>query len=327
MIRRTFITLLGGAATWPLAARAQQQAGKVWRVGMLETVSATLNAANFNAFTRVMRDLGYVERENLVIEYRSADGSAERFPDLANELVRLSVDLIVTRGTPAALAAKKATTTIPIVMAASGEPLGSGLVASLAQPGGNLTGLSALTSDTYSKRVELLKEIVPRAVRIVALLSMSNPVHVSEWSEIEKATLRLGLVSQLSDIRKRQQIEPAFDTASRQRADALLVANGTLTQSNRRLIVELAAKHRLPAMYAAREFIDAGGLIAYTVSYPDLYRRAATYVDKIFKGAKPANLPVEQPTKFDLIINLKTAKALGLTVPLIMQMTADEVIE
>jgi ABC-type uncharacterized transport system substrate-binding protein len=327
MKRRDFVTLLGGsAAAWPLMAHAQQ-AAKVWRVGMLETVSATLNAANFNAFTRAMRDLGYVERENLAIEYRSADGSAERFPDLANELVRLSVDLIVTRGTPAALAAKKVTTTIPIVMAASGEPLGSGLIASLARPGGNLTGLSALTSNTYSKRVELLKEIVPGAVHIVALLNMSNPVHVSEWSEIEKAAPGLGLVSQLSDIRKRQQIEPAFDTASRQRADALLVANDTLTQSNRRLIVELAAKHRLPVMYAAREFIDAGGLIAYAVSYPDLYRRAATYVDKILKGANPANLPVEQPTKFHLIINLKTAKALGLTVPLIMQMTADEVIE
>jgi len=323
--RREFITLLGSAAAWPLAARAQQP-GRVWRIGVLETVSQVLNTTNMDAFQQGLRALGYVEGQNYVLEYRSSDGDADRFLDLATELVRLNVDLIVTRGTPAAFAAKKATNTVPVVMAASGDPLSYGLIASLARPGGNITGLSALTS-AFSKRIELLKELVPTVAQISALLNMSNPGLARQWSEIEKAARKLGIQPQLSDIRKRDDIERAFDAAGKQDANALIIGTDTLTQSNSQFIVGLAEKHRIPALYASIEFIAAGGLFAYGVNYPDLYRTAATYVDKILKGAKPADLPVMQPTKFELVINLKAAKLIGLTVPPSLLAIADEVIE
>src|SRR6516162_2395559 len=280
MKRREFITLLGGAAVaWPLGARAQQP--KVYRIGVLEVTSPALNAAQLEAFRQGLREHGYIEGRNYTLEYRSADGNAERFPDLAAELVRLNVDLIVTRGTPAALAAKNATTTIPVVMAASGQPLGVGLIASLGRPGGNLTGLSSQISETYGKRIELLREVIPGATRISALMNMSNPL--------------LAIEVRLLDIRTREDIERAFDAARAAGTHAVLVGGDTLTQSNRRLVVELAAKYRLPAMYPIREFVDAGGLIAYSVNYPELYRIAATYVDRILKGAKPDDLPVQQP--------------------------------
>ena len=327
MRRREFIGLLGGAAvTWPLAARAQQS-GTVHRIGVLETTSAALNAVNLNAFRQGLREHGHVEGQNIVIEYRTADGRNERFQDLAVELVDLRVDVIVTRGTPAALAAKNAAGMIPVVMAASGDPLGTGLVASLARPGGNVTGLSAFVRELMAKRVELLKESVVGAARIAALLNLDNPASALEWDEIAAAGRSLGIESRLLDVRKPEEIAPGFDSASDQRANALIVGLDTLTQSNLKLIVELAAMHRLPAFYPSREFVDAGGLIAYGVSYPDLYRRAATYVDKILKGAKPSDLPIQQPTKFELVINLKTAKALGLTVPEAFLLRADEVIE
>ena len=325
MKRRDFITLLSSAAAWPLAARAQQP-GRVWRIGVLETVSQALNTTNMDAFQQGLRALGYVEGQNYALEYRSSDGDADRFLDLATELVRLNVDLIVTRGTPAALAAKKATNTVPVVMAASGDPLSYGLIASLARPGGNITGLSALTS-AFSKRIELLKELVPTVAQISALLNMSNPGLARQWSEIEKAARKLGIQPQLSDIRKRDDIERAFDAAGKQDANALIIGTDTLTQSNSQFIVHLAEKHRIPALYASIEFIAAGGLFAYGVNYPDLYRTAATYVDKILKGAKPADLPVMQPTKFELVINLKAAKVIGLTVPPNLLAAADEVIE
>jgi len=323
--RREFITLLGSAAAWPLAARAQQP-GRVWRIGVLETVSQALNTTNMDAFQQGLRALGYVEGQNYALEYRSSDGDADRFLDLATELVRLNVDLIVTRGTPAAFAAKKATNTVPVVMAASGDPLSYGLIASLARPGGNITGLSALTS-AFSKRIELLKELVPTVAQISALLNMSNPGLARQWSEIEKAARKLGIQPQLSDIRKRDDIERAFDAAGKQNANALIIGTDTLTQSNSQFIVGLAEKHRIPALYASIEFIAAGGLFAYGVNYPDLYRTAATYVDKILKGAKPTDLPVMQPTKFELVINLKAAKLIGLTVPPSLLAIADEVIE
>jgi putative ABC transport system substrate-binding protein len=331
MKRREFITLLGGAAaassvSWPLAVRAQQP-GNVRRVGMLETTSREGNAANLAAFHKGLRELGYVEGQNLVIEYRSADGRAERFPDLANELVRLKVDVIVTRGTPAALAAKKATQTIPVVMAANGDPLGSGLIASLARPGGNLTGLSALVLDLYPKRVELLRDMITPLTRIAVLFNMGNPITLLEWEEVTGAARSLNIQADLHDVRTREALAPAFDSASRQRADALIVGLDTLMQSNRELVAALAARHRLPAIYASREFAEVGGLLVYGVSYPDLYQRAAAYVDKIMKGAKPADLPVQQPTKFELVINLQTAKSLGLTVPPTLLARADEVIE
>ena len=325
MRRRDFITLLSSAAAWPVAARAQQP-GRVWRIGVLETVSQALNTTNMDAFQQGLRALGYVEGQNYALEYRSSDGDDDRFLDLATELVRLNVDLIVTRGTPAALAAKKATNTVPVVMAASGDPLSYGLIPSLARPGGNITGLSALTS-AFSKRIELLKELVPTVAQISALLNMSNPGLARQWSEIEKAARKLGIQPQLSDIRKRDDIERAFDAAGKQDANALIIGTDTLTQSNSQFIVDLAEKHRIPALYASSEFIAAGGLFAYGVNYADLYRTAATYVDKILKGAKPADLPVMQPTKFELVINLKAAKLIGLTVPPSLLAIADEVIE
>jgi putative tryptophan/tyrosine transport system substrate-binding protein len=327
MKRRDFITLLGSAAaTWPLAARAQQS-GRIYRIGVLETSPAASNAANFDALRKGLRELGYVEGQNLVLDYRSADGRPERYPQLLAELLHLNVDLIVTRGTPAVMAAKNATETIPVVMAASGEPVGTGVVAGLARPGRNVTGLSALTTELVAKRLELMRETVAGIRRIAFLQNMGNPVAPSQWEELNTAALSLGLEPQLLDVRKPEDIAQGFDTAIAQRADAILVANDTVTLVHRRQVVELAVKHRLPAMYNTREFIDAGGLVAYGVSYSDLYRRAATYVDKIFKGAKPADLPVEQPTKFELIINLKAAKAIGLEIPPTVLARADEVIE
>jgi ABC-type uncharacterized transport system substrate-binding protein len=327
MERRTFLgALTGGLLTAPLAAEAQQ-AGKVYRIGVLETTSPTLNAANLDAFRRGLRELGYVEGHNFTIEYRTADGRPERFPGLAAELVRLKVDVIVTRGTPAVMAAKNATGTIPVVMAASAEPVLSGVVSSLAGPSGNVTGLSAMVVQVSGKRLELIREVVPGVSRVAALFNMSNPNDALQWKEMESAAPSLRLQLQLLDVRKPGDFAGAFDAAVKQRAGALVVGIDALTWANQRPIVDLAAKHRLPAIYAGREFVDAGGLIAYGVSYPHLYYRAASFVDKILKGAKPADLPVEQPTKFELAINLKTAKALGLTIPPSLLQRADQVIE
>ena len=312
MRRREFITFLGGTAVaWPLDALAQQTS-KVWRIGMLDTTSATHNP-NVDAFRRELRQLGYVEGQNLIIEYRSGEGRIERFPELAVELVRLKVDVVVTRGTPAALAAKNATATIPIVMAAIGEAVGTGMVASLAQPGGNVTGLNAFVNELTAKRVEIMREIVPKISRMAMIDNMGNSSVPQQWDEIKRATLAFGIQPQLYDVRKPEDIGPAFDAAIAQRIDALAVGNDSVFIASRLPVVELAAKHRLPAIYATREFVDAGGLLSYAAHYPDLYRRAASYVDKIFKGAKPGELPVEQPTKLELVINIKTAKALGLT--------------
>jgi putative ABC transport system substrate-binding protein len=325
MNRRDFITLLGSAAAaWPLAARGQQ-AEWVRRIGVLETTSLPLNAANFEAFRQGLRELGHIEGRNLVIEYRSAEGRPERFPQLAMELVRLNCDLIVTRGTPAALAAKQASETIPIVMTSTAEPFT--LVSSIAHPTGNITGLSSLSTDLYSKRLELLKEMIPVLARVAYLADLGNPASVRNRREIEAAARSLGIASPLLDVRKPEDIEPAFDAASNQRVDALIVTTDTVTQTNRQFIALLAAGHRLPAIYTSREFVEAGGLMTYGVSYPDLYRRAAIYVDKIFKGAKPAGLPIEQPMKFDFVINLRAAKAIGLTIPETILVRADEVIE
>ena len=327
MNRRAFTTLLGGAAVvWPIAARAQQ-AGKVHRIGVLETISTTLNVANFYALREGLRQLGYAEGQNLVIEYRSADGRDDRFPGLARELLALKVDVIVTRGTPAAKAVKNATSTVAVVMMASGDPVGVGLVTSLARPGGNITGLSAIVGELSPKRLELIREIVPGLARIAVLANTSNDAVRRDWARIETAARSLGVQSQLLDLRESDALGPTFDDASARRADALVVVIDAITQANQQRIVDLAMKHRLPAIYSSREFVDAGGLISYGVSYPDLYRRAATYVDKILKGTKPADLPVVQPTKFELVINLKTAKALGLQIPDKLLALADEVIE
>jgi putative ABC transport system substrate-binding protein len=327
MHRRAFIgAVTGGLLAAPLAAEGQQT-GKVYRIGMLETRSTVLNAANIDAFRQGLRELGYTEGQNLEIVYRSSDGRDERFPSLASELVRLKVDLILTRGTPAALAAKRATRTIPIVMAASADPVGSGLVASLGRPGGNVTGLSSADIEVYAKRFELLRAMVPKLARIAAIFDMSNPVIPPQWHVVEATARSLGIHAQLLDVRRPQDLGRAFDAAAKQRAEALIVGVGSITQGNLRTIADLAAKQRLPSIYGAKEYVDFGGLITYGASDPHMYRRAATFVDKIFKGAMPSDLPVEQPTTFELAINLKTAKALGLTIPQSLLQQADQVIE
>jgi putative ABC transport system substrate-binding protein len=307
-----------------LAAEVQA-AGKIYRIGMLETIPAAQNAANLEGFRKGLRDLGYVEGRNVVIEYRSADGRAERFPDLAAELVRLKVDVIVTRGTPAARAAKAATGTIPTVMATMGNP--NAMVTSLARPGGNVTGVTTFSTELIGKRIEILKELVPRLSRIALLHNMSNPAAPPEWEETKNAARSLGLRPQLLDVRNQDDLGRAFELAVRQHVDGLVIGFDGLTQMQQQPILDLVTRNRLPTVYPAREFVKAGGLIAYSVDYPDLYFRMAGLVDKILKGAKPADLPIEQPSRFELVINLKTAKALGLTIPPSLLLRADQVIE
>jgi putative ABC transport system substrate-binding protein len=302
-----------------------EQPEKLYRIGMLERTSRAINAANVDSFREGMRERGYLEGITYVIEYRSADGRDDRFPGLADELIRLQVDLLVTRGTPAALAAKRATGTIPVVILGVGDPVGQNIVASLARPGGNITGLSAVVTDIYPKRVQLLKELVPRATRMAALFNMSNPALPPQWERVVTAARSLGIEAQLLDVRRAEDLERAFDGAIKQRTDALIVGIDTVTQANQRVIVDLAAKRRLPAIYASAEF--AGGLVTYGVHYPDAYRRAASYADKIFRGTKPANLPVEEPTKLELVIDVKTANALGVTIPPALLLRADRVIQ
>ena len=325
MDRRTFIgRVAGGLLAAPLAARAQQ-VGKVYRIGILETIPAAQNAANLDALRKGLRDLGYVEGRNLVIEYRSADGRAERFPDLASELVRLKVDLIVTRGTPAARAAKIATGTIPVVMATMGDP--RAIVASFAHPGGNITGVTTFSTELTGKRIELLKELVPRLSRVALLHNMGNPASPPEWEETKTAARSLGLQAELLDVRSQDDLGRAFELAVRHHVDGLVIGADGLIQLHQQPILDLVARNRLPAVYPARDYVIAGGLIAYGVNYPDLYFRFASFVDKIFKGAKPSELPVEQPTRFEMVINLKTAQTLGLTVPESLIARADEVVE
>ncbi len=324
MKRRTFLAGLGSAAAWPVVARAQP-AVKVYRVGILETTPATQNTANLDALRKGLRNLGYVEGQNLVIEYRSADGRAERFPDLASELVRLKVDLIVTRGTPAVQAAQKAGGTIPIVMAAMGAPFL--VVASLPRPGGNVTGMTTFSQELIGKNIELLKELVPNISRLALLHNIGNPMGPPEWEEAKAAAQSLALQVVLLDVRNEEDLPHAFQLAAQQHIDALLIGADGLTQAHRQTIVELAARDRLPGAYPSRDFVEIGGLMAYAVNYANLYFRVAGFADKIFRGASPADLPVEQPTKFELVINLQTAKALGLIVPPSLLARADEVIE
>ncbi len=325
MDRRTFISgIAGSLLAAPFAARAQQ-AGKIYRIGILEPIPAAQNAANLDALRKGLRDLGYVEGRNLVVEYRSADGRAERFPELASELVRLKVDLIVTRGTPAARAARDATATIPVVMATMGDP--RAIVSSFARPGGNITGVTTFSTELTAKRIELLKELVPNLSRVALLHNMGNPAAPPEWEETKTAARSLGVQAELLDVRSQGDLDRAFEQAARQHVDALLIGADGLTQMHQQTIVDLVARNKLPAAYPAREFVEAGGLIAYAVNYPDLYFRFANFVDKIFKGAKPGDLPVEQPIKFELAINLKTAKALGLTIPQSVMLRANEVIQ
>jgi putative ABC transport system substrate-binding protein len=310
----------------PLTAGAQP-AGKAQHIGMLETRSPALNAANVDAFRTGLQELGYREGQNFELVYRSSDGRDERFPDLARELVRLKVDLIVTRGTPAALAAKNASRTIPIVMAASGAPVESGLVASLARPGGNITGLSSGIGESYPKRVELLGELLPRLKRLAVILNMANPSIPRWWPVIQESARSIGVEAHLLDVRSPENLSRLFETAAKQRAEALIVGLDGITQANLRPIAELAVKHRLPSIYPARGYAEVGGLLAYGSSDVHMYHRAAIFVDKILKGANPADLPVEQPTRWELVVNLKTAKALGVAIPPSLLLRADHIIE
>jgi putative ABC transport system substrate-binding protein len=322
MRRREFITLLGGAAAWPIAARAQQ-AG-IYRVGWLDPGS-TLTFTR--AFIDALRELGWIEEKNVAFEFRYAENHLKRLPEFAAELVRLKVDVIVAVGTLGPLAAKGATNTIPIVMTAAGDPLGSGLIASLAHPGGNITGMSLMAPDLGGKRLELLKEILPHLSRVSVLWNAANPYSALVFKETQAAGQKLSIQVESLEVRGPDDFDGAFETVKQQPSDALITVEDPLTFTHRNRIADVAMGDKLPSLYGLREFVSAGGLIPYGANLTDLYARAAGYVDKILRGAKPADLPVQQPTKFELVINLKTAKVLGLTVPLIMQMTADDVIE
>jgi putative tryptophan/tyrosine transport system substrate-binding protein len=325
MRRRAFITLVGGAAAaWPLAARAQQ-ARKLPTIGFLGA-APSIESQRVAAFVQRLRELAWIDGRNLAIEYRWAEGRNERYAENAAELVRLKVDVIVTVATPPTLAAKQATAVIPVVFAAVSDPVGTGLVASLARPGGNVTGLSIQGTDTVGKRVGLLREVLPDLRRLAIIANVGNPGSVLEMSEAQATAHTLGLEVITSEIRRADDIAPAFE-ALRERADALYVCPDPLMNTNRTRINILAVGARLPTMHGVREYVEAGGLMSYGPNLPNHFRRAADFVDKILRGAKPAEIPVEQPTKFDLIINLTTAKALGLEVPPTLLARADEVIE
>jgi putative ABC transport system substrate-binding protein len=320
------IALVLGILGAPLPAAAQPP-GKVPRIGFLWASSPSTNPHLIEAFRQRLRELGWVEGQNIAIEYRTAEGKLERLPDLASELVGLKVDLIVAVATPGARAAKQATATIPVVMVGVGDPVGLGYVASLARPGGNITGLSSMSVDLGPKRLELLKETIPRVSRVGLMWNPADPARALEVRETQAAAEKLGLRLQSIEVRSPEEIERAFSAMPRERLDALIVQQDPLTILHRARIAGLTVKSRLPAISVFREFPEAGGLMAYGTNLADLYRRAATYVDKILKGAKPADLPVEQPTRFELVINLKTAKALGLTIPQSVLIRADQVIQ
>ena len=324
MKRREFITLIGGAAAWPLTAHSQE---KIPRIGFMGNSTAALEANLVGAFREGLRELGYEEGRNIVIEYRWADGQYERFPALVAELIAAKVDVIVTAGTPAALAVKKTTTTVPLVMVAVGDPVGTGLVPSLARPDGNLTGLSSVAPDLEGKRLELLREIVPSVSHIAVFLNSVNPFHVASMRQALAAGKTLGIKVQQYDIRKSEDLDGAFAALRKERPDALLILADRVFLHNRQRMMDFTQEQRLPNVNAYKELVEAGGLISYGPSYEDMHKRAAIYVNKILKGAKPGNLPIEQPTKFTLVVNLKAAKALGISMPPTVLSRADEVIE
>jgi putative ABC transport system substrate-binding protein len=326
MGRREFVALLGGAAAgWPLATRAQQPT-KLPTIGLLGQSTRSAASEWTAAFVQRLRELGWIEGRTIAVEYRWAEGREERFAEIAAEFVRLKVDVIVTSGTPAVMASKKATSVIPIVFATAGDPVGTGLVASLAHPGGNATGLSNQMVDTGSKKLGLLREVVPGLSRLAVMGNVGNPLVVLEMSEVETSARTFGLKVATSAIRRVEDFAPGFELI-KSRADALYVASDPLLNSNRVRINTLALGARLPTMHGFREYVEAGGLMSYGPSLPNQFRRAADYVDKILRGAKPGDIPVEQPTKFDFIINLTTAKTLGIEIPPTLLARANEVIE
>jgi putative ABC transport system substrate-binding protein len=326
MDRRAFIgALAGGLLAAPLAAEAQV-AGKVPRIGFLFFGSPG-PSRELDAFRQGLRELGYIEAQNIAVEYRFARGRLERLPELAAELTRLKPDVLVTPGTPASLGAKQATRTIPIVFAGVADAVGAGLIASLARPGENITGLASSSAELGGKRLGLLKELAPKASRVAVLYNPADRSNVLVLKELQESAPPLGLTLQPLEVREPGEFEGAFAAIARERARAMFGAAGVLTFAHKEVLVNLAAKRRIPAMWGHRQFVDAGGLLSYAVNFYDQIRRTAIYVDRILKGAKPADLPVEQPTKFELVINLKTAKALGLTIPPSLLQRGDQVIE
>src|ERR1700730_16908569 len=326
--RRAFIgALTGGLLAAPLAAEAQQ-VGKVPRIGFLSVTSPSDRPPLLDAFRQGLRELGWVEGQNIVIDYRYAEDRVDRLPDLAAELVRLKVDLIVSMGTQGVTAAKNATETIPIVMIAVRDPVGTGLIASLARPGGNVTGVSGYAGlETVAKQLELLKETVPKIRRVAILSNPANAYHQLAIREVHVAARSLGVQLQLLEARGPNEFDGAFAAMAKERVGALLVLSDAIVGSHRTRLADLAARSRLPAAFGVRDDVEAGGLMSYGPSILDSYRQAATYVDRILRGAKPAELPVERPTKFEFVINMKTAKALGLTIPQSVLLRADHVIE
>ncbi len=326
MRRREFLGVLGGAAAvWPLAARAQQ-AGKLPTIGFLGALSPSESSSWVAAFLQRLRELGWIEGRNIAIEYRWAEGRSDRLAQFAAEFVQLKVDIITTWATAPALAAKQATSVIPIVFATAGDPVGTGLVASLARPSGNATGLSLQLKETAGKRLELLREVLPNLRRLAIMANVGAPAAVLDMVEIQETVRTLGLEVTTLEIRRAEDIAPAFE-ALKGRAEALYVVIDPLLNINRTRINSLALSARLPTMHGIRENVQAGGLMSYGPNFPTMFRRAADFVDKILRGAKPGEIPVEQPIKFDLIVNLTTAKALGLEIPPILLARADEVIE
>jgi putative ABC transport system substrate-binding protein len=327
MRRRQFVTLLGGAVAWPLAAQAQQQSGKMPRIGFLGNSTATLEANLIGPFRDGLRALGYEEGRTIIIEYRWAEGNYARFPALVAELLAANVDVLVTAGTPAALAIKRATTSVPVVMIAVGDPVGTGLVPSLARPGSNLTGLSSIAPDLEGKRLEILREVVPKLSHVGMFINSGNPFHALSVRQAQAAAQALAIKLQLLDVRAAEDLDGAFAAIRNERPQALLILADRVFLHNRTPMMDFAVQQRLPTVNAYHELVEAGGLMSFGPSYEDMHRRAAIYVDKILRGAKPGDLPVEQPTKFTLVLSLKAAKAIGLDVPPLLLARADEVIE
>jgi putative tryptophan/tyrosine transport system substrate-binding protein len=323
MRRRDLITLAsGGLAAWPLGALAQNS-GKIWRMGFIAHGPEKF----YDSLFAGLRELGYAEGRNLIVERRFAEGRAERFPEFAAEMVALKVDIIIVVTTPAALALKKATTTIPIVFPNAINPVDSGLIASLAHPGGNITGGAAQTAILSAKRLEIIKDVIPGISQGAVLWNAANPALETAWKETQVAARALGIMLESPVVRDVKGIETAFTMMTQQRPDVLVVLQDALTLQHRNEIIDFAIRERLPSMFVAKEWVTSGGLMSYGESLPDMYFRAAYFVDKIFKGTKPADLPVEQTTKFELVLNLRTAKTIGLTIPAAFLARADEVIE
>jgi putative tryptophan/tyrosine transport system substrate-binding protein len=329
MIVRAFIIVAAltiSVLIAPSASQAQQRE-HVPRVGYLGTSSASLEAELVKAFREGLRDRGYVEGQNVVIEYRWADGNYERFPDLVADLVKSKVDVILTAGTPGAFAAKRASQTIPVVMAVTGDAVATGLVASLARPGGNLTGLTTMVPDLEGKRLEILREVLPKLVTVAVLLNTSNPLTAIQWKQSKASAKALGIQLQPIELQRPEDFNDAFGRLARQRPDAITMVADRFQLAHRMEILDFVAKSRVPAMYPYRDFVVAGGLMSYGPSYEDLFRRSATYVDKILRGARPSDLPIEQPTKFEFFVNLKTARTLGVAIPPSLLLRADHVFE